>query len=105
MAELKERVENKIKKNFVIQYYDTEQNKAVIKTLLLMCKEETDNNWLQGIKKLLEYYSNDWKTQVLMNELQQLRERITNIETNNIPKQSQEKTRDRTIKTFGKTEE
>lgn len=95
--ELKERVESKIKKNFTISYNDTEQNRSVKDTFLLFCDNETDGSYLQGIKKLLENYSADWKYEIFQSELQQMREEIANLKKQPV----QEEKKVRSIKTFG----
>jgi hypothetical protein len=57
---------------------------------------ETDGNYLQGIRLLLENYSSDWKYESLKAQLDELRIEIENLKKQ--PIQEKEKKR---VKTFG----
>jgi len=97
MNEYKERIEKKIKKRKLVCFFDTQVNSQIWDTFLEYCKNESDDNYLQGIKKLLQAYSTDWKYNALFNEIQLIKEQIH--------KQTKVKIEDkkpsRKIKTFG----
>jgi len=98
MKELKETIENKIKRNFVIQYYNTQQNQSIIKTFILMCENESDNNWILGLKKLLESYSTDWKYASLYDDISELRQELAKLKNE---KEKESPSKNRSVKTFG----
>lgn len=50
---------------FSIRADDTIENKQVHEAFKEFCKVETDNNYTLGIRKLLEYYQEDYKTEML----------------------------------------
>ena len=98
--ELKDKIESKIRKNFTLNYFDTEQNRAIKDTFITFCKLETENNWFQGLKRLLENYSEDWKHESLSLQISDLREEIENL------KKQKEQTKERPkSRTFGRKEE
>jgi len=100
--ELKKRIESKIKRNFVISYYNTEENQQIINTFKLLCEKETDNHYLLGLKKLIETYSTDWKYELISYEIQTIKEELAKIKNNN-PQQLMD-TKNK-IKTFGGKQE
>ena len=93
--ELKEQIEQTIKKNFTISYADTDNNRLVKDTFITFCKHETDGSYLQGIKRLIENYSSDWKYEELRELIQSLRGEIENLKKQEVPEQKPKK------KTFG----
>ena len=95
--ELKERIERKIKKNFTISYAECEGNTAIKDTFITFCKLETDGSYLQGLKRLLENYSEDWKHESLSLQISELRQEIENL------KKQQEQKKERPKRTtFGR---
>jgi len=50
---------------FSIKAEDTKENESVHTAFKEFCKVETDNNYTQGLRKLLEYYQNDFKYEML----------------------------------------
>lgn len=64
---------------FSIKDYDTEENRAVHKAFWEFCRVETNNNYTQGIRKLLEYYQNDAKYVALWDEIQALRAELEQL--------------------------
>ena len=98
--DLKERVESKIKKCFKICYKNIEANQRIHKTFINFCEEETDSNYLQGIKRLLEVYGTDWKYAELSQNILDLKHELFKLK-----EQKQEIKKERTkVKTFGKEE-
>jgi len=93
-------VESKIKKCFKICYRNSESNQRIHKTFIKFCEEETDSNYLQGIKRLLEAYGTDWKYVELHQDILDLKQELFKLH-----KQKQEiKTEKPKRKTFGKEE-
>jgi len=56
-----------------------DHNEGVIRQFKLFCKNETDNDYTQGLKRLLEHYSTDWKYESLYNEISELKTDIAEI--------------------------
>ena len=56
---------------FSIRADDTEENQKVHDAFKEFCKVETDNNYTQGLRKLLEYYQGDFKIEMLHNVQQE----------------------------------
>ena len=54
---------------FNIKADDTEENQKVHEAFKEFCKLETDNNYTQGLRKLLEYYQGDFKYEMLYDRL------------------------------------
>ena len=98
--ELKEKIERKIKKNFTISYFGTEANLSIKETFITFCELETDGSYLQGIKRLIENYSEDWKHESLSLQISELRQEIENLK-----KQKEQKNERPKARTFGKREE
>jgi hypothetical protein len=55
---------------FSIKADDTAENQSVHEAFREFCKIETDNNYTQGLRKLLEYYQSDFKYEMIYNKLQ-----------------------------------
>jgi len=99
MNELQEKIESKIKKTLKISYYCNKQNEAIVNTFLEFVDLETDGGRLQGIKRLLEHYSTDWKYESMFNELQSLKKLV--YEKKDV-KQEVLSEKSRKVKTFGR---
>ena len=97
MNKLQTQIEQKIKKYFKIGFFNTEANNTVKDTFVQFCTLETDGNYLQGIKKLLENYSLDWKYASLYEELQSLK-----VELNKFKVQPLKEEDVKVYKTFGR---
>lgn len=57
---------------FSIKADDTPENTQVHDAFKDFCRVETDNNYTQGLRKLLEYYQSDFKYELITNKLVQL---------------------------------
>jgi hypothetical protein len=55
---------------FGIKAKDTLENIQIHSAFKEFCRIETDNNYTQGIKKLLEYYQADFKYEMIFEKLQ-----------------------------------
>jgi len=55
---------------FSIKAEDTKENEGVHAAFKEFCKVETDNNYTQGLRKLLEYYQNDFKYEMIYDKLE-----------------------------------
>ena len=56
---------------FSIKADDTLENLQVHSAFKEFCKIETDNNYTQGLKKLLEYYQSDYKIEMIYSMIQE----------------------------------
>ena len=65
---------------FSIKANDTKENEQVHEAFKEFCKVECDNNYTQGVKKLLENYDIDYKYESLFEMCQELKERLNKIE-------------------------
>jgi hypothetical protein len=65
---------------FGIQAKDTEENQKIHESFKEFCKIETDNNYTQGIRKLLEYYQNDFKYELLFEKLSNQEVLLANLQ-------------------------
>ncbi len=54
---------------FSIKADDTLENLQVHSAFKNFCRAETDNNYTQGLRKLLEYYQSDYKIEMIYNIL------------------------------------
>ena len=77
MTNLKDKIESQIKQYKSIGFFDTKENNIVWDAFLQFCKLEADNNYLLGIKMLLQSYSTDWKYNSLYNEIQELKIKVS----------------------------
>ena len=59
------------KTRFTISADDTLENMTIHESFKEFCRIETDNNYTQGIRKLLEYYQGDFKYEMLFNKLEE----------------------------------
>lgn len=92
--DLKERIENQMVVCFKVCHPNDAESNRVADVFREFCRRETQNNYLQGIKKLLEAYSSDWKYETLHQEIMVLKEEVRAL--------SQPKPEDKkAIKTFG----
>lgn len=64
-------------RSFNIRYNNTDPNRKYHKAFIEFCWAETDGNYLQGIKKLLESHSLDYKYNLLYKEILELKARIS----------------------------
>lgn len=64
---------------FSIKAADTEENKKVHDAFKEFCKIECDNNYTQGIRKLLEFYEADYKYESLHASIMMLQESVLEI--------------------------
>ncbi len=105
--EPKEQIEHFLKgvktSSFNVKYNDTEINWDVVKSFKLFCDVETQNNYLLGIKKLLEFYKADWKYQTLHEDIKTLRSELLSFSTQ-ITGSTNEQTTSTGISTFGQEE-
>jgi len=62
---------NNGKIGFRITADDTVENQQTHDAFKGFCKVETDNNYTQGLRKLLEYYQGDFKIEMLHNVQQE----------------------------------
>jgi len=95
---LKDKIEGKIKKIKNISFFDTEGNNAIWKAFILFCSEESDNNYLMGLKILLQSYSTDWKYASLYTGITELRQELAQLKNE---KKKESPSKNRSIKTFG----
>ena len=82
---------------FSIKADDTMENMQVHAAFKEFCKVETDNNYTQGLKKLLEYYQSDYKIEMIysmINEqnatLADLRASVVDIQKKPVVEESDE---------------
>lgn len=68
-------------KVFAVKYNNNEGNRAVHEAFISFCWSETDGNYLQGIKRLLENYNSDYRYELLSNEIEVLKQEISSKET------------------------
>lgn len=55
---------------FSVKADDTEENQKVHEAFKNFCRIETDNNYTQGLRKLLEYYQGDFKYEMLHSRIE-----------------------------------
>lgn len=81
-----------------IKYNNTEPNKNIHKAFTQFCWDNTDGNYLQGIRLLLDNYSLDFKYESLYMEIQNLKSSLIELteQLQNKPEEKKEK-----IKFFG----
>ena len=97
MNDLKTQIEKTIKKYKTIGFFDTPENRSVWETFTKFSELESDGNYLLGIKMLLQSYSTDWKYSALYDEIQELKIKINNTQSQPVMVEETKK-----IKTFGK---
>ena len=61
---------------FSIKAKDTEENKRVHDLFRDFCKSEADDNYTLGLKRLLEYYMEDFKFESLHLMIEELRAEV-----------------------------
>jgi len=61
---------------FSIKADDTPENTSVHDAFKEFCKAETDNNYTQGIRKLLEYYQSDFKYEAIWEAIKEIQNDI-----------------------------
>jgi hypothetical protein len=61
---------------FTVKAKDNEQNNTIHEAFRTFCKLEADNNYTQGLKMLLDYYSSDMKYEAIWAELQRVKEEM-----------------------------
>ncbi len=66
---------------FSIKADDTEENEGVHKAFWEFCKVETNNDYTQGIKRLLEFYEADFKYELLYNQIGELRTTLNDLQS------------------------
>lgn len=80
---------------FSVSTYDTEENRAVHNEFLAFCKEQADDNRTVALKILLDIAREDYKYAALFELIEDLRERVTIIES-----EPKTKTEDKKSKVF-----
>jgi len=82
--ETKEKIESFLKDvkvwSFNVKFNTTESNVEAFKEFKEFCKKNTDNNYLLGIRKLLEFYKADYKYQSLYDLIEELQVKTNQIE-------------------------
>jgi hypothetical protein len=108
MNEEFEQFEKQIKEfetiSFNVKFLKTDENMEIFKSFKEFCQKNTQDNYLLGIKMLLDYMDADWKYECLFNGQEALAKDIYEIEQkmNMITNRPQEKEKDKNqIKTFG----
>ena len=66
---------------FSIKAKDTEGNQRVHDMFREFCKVEVDDNYTLGLKKLLEYYAEDYKFESLHLMIEELKAEIDELRT------------------------
>jgi hypothetical protein len=94
--DLSEQIEERIIYAFTVKYYGTPENVAVHNAFKEYCRNNTDSNYLQGIKRLLELSTVDWKYESLHDEILELRNAVSLLEQEKVPV-----VKNPVIKTFG----
>ena len=74
-----EQCEEKTTYVFKIGYKGTKENKEVHQKFSAFAKAECDDGYLMAIKKLIENYEDDWKFNVLANEIGSVREELAAV--------------------------
>jgi len=62
-----------------IKSKDTVENEATLISFREFCKIETDNHYTLGLRKLLEYYQGDYKTELIYDEMLELKTVIADL--------------------------
>lgn len=106
--ETKEKIEHFLKDvkvwSFNVKFNATDSNVKTFKEFKEFCKENTDNNYLLGIRKLLGFYKADYKYQSLYDLIEELQVKTNQIEHELIKKDNDKKEKEErpTVNTFGK---
>lgn len=101
VKDLSDKVEESIVYVFKVKYHGTKENVAVHEAFKEYCRLQTDNNYLQGIKRLLELASVDWKYESLHEEIIELKNKVVLLEQEKESKKEELLTSKSVIKTFG----
>lgn len=73
---------------FSIKADDTEENQRVHEAFREFCKVETDNNYTQGLRKLLEYYQGDFKYEMIYNKIEEQSATLADLKNSVVELQS-----------------
>ena len=65
---------------FKVCHPNDEEHNRIAEVFREFCRRETQNNYLMGIKKLLEAYSTDWKYETLSQRQNSFDERLASVE-------------------------
>ena len=76
---------------FSIKADDTVENHQVHEAFKEFCKIETDNNYTQGIRKLLEFYQSDYKTELLKDAIDSVQVSLEDLKASVISLQESKK--------------
>lgn len=76
---------------FSIKADDTEENQKVHDAFRAFAKLETDNNFTQALRKLLENLERDWKFEMVWNKLEELETKVAALGK---PKSEEKEVRD-----------
>ena len=89
--------------SFNVKFNTTDQNLKTFEEFKLFCKRETDNNYLQGIKTLIELHSKDFKYNALYDLIELLQIDVNNLrnELEQYKKENSNKEEKPMFKTFG----
>ena len=79
---------------FSIKADDTLENMQVHAAFKDFCRVETDNNYTQGIRKLLEYYQSDAKIETIFNLIQEQKVALQDLTASVVEVQSASKNKD-----------
>lgn len=108
MTEAKEQIESFLNDakvwSFNVKFNNNPENWSIMDEFKTFCKKESSNNYLLGIKKLIDYYTMDFKYASLFDLIEHLRSDLidvsTQLESMNRVEES-EPVSDKGFKTFG----
>tara|TARA_Y100000310_G_C20669135_1_gene809275 strand:- start:14 stop:346 length:333 start_codon:yes stop_codon:yes gene_type:complete len=105
VIEAKERIEHFLNEaktlSFNVKFNNTEPNKNTHELFKSFCKEETSNNYLLGIKKLMDYYKEDWKFKSLYELNEGLRSDLLDLSSKVESEKETKQDNNKSLKTFG----
>ena len=64
-----------------IKAKDTEDNQKTHAAFREFCKTETDNNYTQGLRKLMEYYQSDFKYEMIYHQINDINTTLLDLKT------------------------
>jgi len=79
---------------FSIKADDTLENMQVHAAFKDFCRVETDNNYTQGLKKLLEYYQSDYKIEMIYSAINEQNATLADLKASVVDLQKKPKVED-----------
>jgi hypothetical protein len=108
MNETKEMIDNFLDDakvwSFNVKYNNTRENWSIVEGFKSFCKLNSSDNFLLGIKMLLDYYNTDFKYASLYDNIEDLRSELLDFSTRVNKNFSSEESNNSKIKVFGEVE-